>query len=603
LLSAIAYRGPDDQHVWRGDDAVLAHAALHTVPEARASRQPLSDESGKVTLVLDGYCSNWEEVRTELTANGLPLRDRSDAELLLKSYLLWGEDCPRHFDGEYAFAIWDGQRNIGFAARDHHGLRPFYYRAANGQLTIASEIPAVIAAAGIEPTRNVGFLAEIAAGEIYSNEETAWREVSRLPAAHSLRFAQGEISLEQYWKVPVQVSIRYSSDAEYAEHYREVLSECVRRSSRSELPLAAEVSGGLDSSATYAIAHQLLRQGRLPAPGIEGFTCVGVPGSVADEVAFARQAASHVDGTLQEVGLFAPDLNWFCAQSQRSGNVPTYTNAADSIELEQAMQAAGCRVALNGMGGDQWLDGGPLYLYESLRSGDWHGVSASFAADRKAHGWIWAASFAARQACVAILPEGLRAKLHALRHKGDNPMEPFWLSASARQMLAERRARAAARAPHGRLPKIKHAKHTNGQFQLAIDLMEHQRAHSHIEARSPMLSRAFIEFSAQTPEHIRRRGGMTKFVHREALHGILPPSILSRTSKAAFPAKPEISEQLQAFFAGKAYARDAADLFDPDALQALVTRRPDKDVGDYWDYFVWCAFSALALSTNENCAQ
>lgn len=605
ISGGIAHRGADGAGQWlleedsNGIGVGIAHAALHTNAEARESTQPLQSECEQCVVAFDGYVSNWEELRTQLLADGALLRDSSDAELLLQAYMKWGADCPRHVDGEYAFVIWDARRKTAFIARDHHGLRPLYYCWQDRRLIVASELQVVRNAMTRSPPLNKGYLAEIMANSPCSNSETVWQGVERLPAAHFMIAGSAGRQIQRYWSVPQHVTIRYRSTADYVDHYRSVLTESVRRASRTDCMLAAELSGGLDSSATYCMAHKLLNEGTLPAPSIAGYTCTAASGSMADEVEYARDAARFAGGALREVPLFQPALEWFASQSARSVNIPNYTNGADSTDLERAMHTDGCRIAMNGIGGDQWLDGSELFVHDSLKSGDWHGLWTGVKADMPSRGIVGAMAFALRQSLVACLPDSWRRAYHRRRLERAGLQTPFWLSRELQALAAERLEQFERCQPNARMARIKQAKHANAQFQLAIELMEQQRASSGIEGRSPMLARAFIEFSAQTPEHIRFRGGTTKFVHREAMQGLMPQSIVKREDKAVFPETNAQRGELLKHLKNALVEEQASELFDKVGLESLIAKYSDDNTSAFWSQEAWSAFCGNAIAEQQ----
>jgi asparagine synthase (glutamine-hydrolysing) len=139
MADAIAHRGKDGAGTWVESSVGLGHRMLRTTPESLHERQPLCDESGKVCLVLDGRVDNREDLGKTLEAKGAALRDDTDAELVLKSYLQWGEDAPIRILGDFAFAVWDGRHGSLFCARDVFGIRPLNYYCGVNFVLIASE--------------------------------------------------------------------------------------------------------------------------------------------------------------------------------------------------------------------------------------------------------------------------------------------------------------------------------------------------------------------------------------------------------------------------------------------------------------------------------
>ena len=127
MTAAMDYRGPDGIAHWQRGSVALGHCMLRTTTESLEEVQPLANEDESLILVIDGWLSNWEELRADLLSRGAKLRTRSDAELVLRAYEAWGDDCPKHIDSECAFVFWDARRQMAWSARDHAGLRPLLY--------------------------------------------------------------------------------------------------------------------------------------------------------------------------------------------------------------------------------------------------------------------------------------------------------------------------------------------------------------------------------------------------------------------------------------------------------------------------------------------
>jgi len=127
MTTAIAHRGPDGIRHWIRGSVALGQCMLRTTPESLEEDQPLTNEDESLVLVMDGRVDNWEELRKELSGRDTSLRDRSDAELVLRAYEAWGQECLAHIDGDFALVIWDARRQIAFCARDRMGNKPFHY--------------------------------------------------------------------------------------------------------------------------------------------------------------------------------------------------------------------------------------------------------------------------------------------------------------------------------------------------------------------------------------------------------------------------------------------------------------------------------------------
>jgi asparagine synthase (glutamine-hydrolysing) len=536
MMAAMAGRAHDGEGRWAGGRFALGASMLHTTAESIEVSQPLTNDDESLALVLDGYLANWEELRRDLTARGAVLRNRSDAELVLRAYEQWGEDCAERLEGEFAFVIADRRRDRLYAARDHQGLRPVFYCQQGDSLLIASDIAAVVAALDPPPEPNYDYLVGVAAVQMFLPEDTVWQGVKRLRQGHWLSHDGERLVMRRYYELPIGERLRYRSDEEYAEHYRAVLIDSLRRATRSHAPLGMAVSGGLDSSALFCLADHLERKGQLLAPGFQGYTLAADPGSRAYELPYARAAAAHIGRRLTEVPLFRPPLAWFTEQVRRERDIPIPTNGAMTIALEQQAHADGIRVYIDGDGGDEWLQGSFAYYREFLQEGDLAAFLRALRQDSKALGWRKAVPQALRTGLSAFVPNRLRGWIKSARRARfyRNPETFYWLKPEIRALLKRQEA-----AYDAGLPADPHAWTKENMFAspygaFARERMQRQRALNGIESRHPMFSRQFIAFSLATPEHIRRRAGVSKVIHRIALRGIVPDMILDRRTKADF---------------------------------------------------------------------
>ncbi|MDH3742994.1 MAG: asparagine synthase-related protein, partial [Hyphomicrobiales bacterium] len=267
MTDAMAHRGPDGIYHHHRSSIALGYCQLCTTTEALEEVQPAFSGDQQRVLVMDGRIDNFEDLRAELTARGAQLRNRSDAELVLGAYDIWGRDCLQHIDGDFAFVIWDDRRQTAFCARDHNGNKPFCYHWDGKTLTFASQVSAILAMPWVKRERNTGMLAEYLANRWYSRSDTLWAGVSRLVAAHAMEVSRDGPKTAQYWQPDLGRVLPCTSDGEYAEYYRALVSKVVQRMTRSHKPVAFEVSGGLDSSALFALFVHLRHQTAVNAPG------------------------------------------------------------------------------------------------------------------------------------------------------------------------------------------------------------------------------------------------------------------------------------------------------------------------------------------------
>ena len=264
MLEAMAYRGPDGlNHLCNGPVA-LGHALLQTT--LAGPQMPAQVPGTELYLTLDGRLDNAEELIAALGLQQHP----SDDGLIAAAYQHWGDTFPRHLDGDFALALWDAPRQRLLCARDHTGTRPFYYHCGCGFITFASELPPLLALAEGTLVPNQDMVTQFLGQCWVSNEDTFWQGFRRLPPAHTLAVSAGQVQVQRYWQPDFQRVLEYPHLQDYRNHYRELLADIVMRQGRSDYPVAFEVSGGLDSSALFAVASELQRSGDLPSPDIAG---------------------------------------------------------------------------------------------------------------------------------------------------------------------------------------------------------------------------------------------------------------------------------------------------------------------------------------------
>ncbi|MGB3166543.1 MAG: asparagine synthase-related protein [Alteraurantiacibacter sp.] len=588
MLRTMRHYGPDGSASWSDERVALGHLALHGTAEERASAQPLHDTERGTGIVMDGYLLNREELLEELAANAVPVIDRSDAAIVLAAYRAWGEDAPRHCEGEFAFAIWDARRSRLLCARDHQGMRPLFYYWDGRRLVVASSIAGVCAALPRNPRPNTGLLAELAAFRFYTREETVRSGVMRLVQGHCMIADASGIRSREYWQLPFGKTLRYRHDAQYAEHYRELLTETVRRCARSDRPIAAEVSGGLDSTALFCIAHDMQRNARLPAPTLRGYTLDGPKGSPADEIAYVEAVERERGVRIARVPHFLPDLDWFAEEAVNACDMPLMPNGALSIGEEREAAADGCRAVMNGVGGDQWLYGTRYYYRELLGRADGRGLWRAIHRDAEEEGWQRSFDLLLHYGIGPLAPTPLLALARKAKQRlgqDDRPYDDL-LTDAARTELADRRAECEASRPHDPEARAMQEKLTAPWWSHMFDLNARQVALSGVEQRHPFLARRLVEFLAAIPADKLRHGGDTgKLLHRDAMKGVLPEQVRTRRGGAS-------SDAVFARYAGELRERLSRCDWPVEGIvdRARLTARLESPAPDGLALELWGAF-------------
>jgi asparagine synthase (glutamine-hydrolysing) len=254
MTDFMAYRGPDAQEIWSEGSVGFGHTMLRTTRESFNEHQPVSLD-GEVWITADARIDGRKELAGKLATD---LAGLTDVELILHAYNVWGEKCLEHLLGDFAFAIWDGRKQRLFCARDHFGVKPFYYARAGDSFVFSNTLDCVRLHPSVSDELNDAAIGDfLLFGFNQEATTTTFADIKRLPPAHYLIWSEGVARIIRYWTLPTDGHIRYRRDDEYVEHFRELLKAAVEDRLRAD-NIAVSMSGGLDSTSVAAIAKGLL---------------------------------------------------------------------------------------------------------------------------------------------------------------------------------------------------------------------------------------------------------------------------------------------------------------------------------------------------------
>lgn len=529
MLQAQRYRGPDRLGVWLDGSVALGHCQLAVTPEAVSEEQPLANEGRTVWVVLDGRLDNRSELTEALRAMGQTPRTLADADVLLCAYEAWGSDCVEKLLGDFAFAIWDGERRALVCARDVLGSRPLYVHQRDGLTAVASEIAPLFAHPSVRREPNDGFVAECLSGQMVHRTETVWRDINRLEPGHVLTVARGKTSVRRYWQPDPGFEIRYARDEEYGEHLADLVRTALRARLRTSGPLGVMLSGGLDSSSIVGAMHQMgAVNGFGPVPT---YSIVG-PGEEWDETTFIDAVAAKWPLRSRRFPTFHPPPGHFAAEAIRVQDLAPYPNGEMANTLFQAASDDGVRVLLTGSWSDSWLTGSYQYyadLAGSLRVGDlWRHLNAqpdrldTFRPRSMFRSMVW-----------PLLPRPVR---QAVKWTLGRDGVARWVTKRLAESV-DLRGRLGPAAPEISFPTRAKADSYRMAFSGVTlhgsEAHERSAAQFGIDTRHPFGDRRILEFGLAIPEEQRWRGPLTKFVLRTAARDWLPPVTQQRTTYGA----------------------------------------------------------------------
>jgi asparagine synthase (glutamine-hydrolysing) len=344
---------------------------------------------------------------------------------------------------------------------------------------------------------------------------------------------------EAYWEPDVWMTLPYTKDEDYVDHYRNLFADVVRRMSRSNLPVAYEVSGGLDSSAIFAMAENLRQKHELPAPAIEGYVLAFHDDADANELEYSRSVGKHLGLEIQEILPDKKPISWYRDWARRYRVFPGFPNGVMALSIREKARSDGSRVLLAGVGGDEWVDGSRAYYAEALATGQWRELYRYMETDCREVGVRSSIGWLLRAGIFPLLPTQVRAGLRKIITRGriEGVDRDDWLTPSMRHLIRQRRAQYVA-APSEKIRRVGQRSQLNmlaGAYSmLAREMEERLSSHTGLELRRPFWDARIVQFAFATPERLRVQGRMTKTLHRQAMFGLLPDQVLTRETKADF---------------------------------------------------------------------
>ncbi len=368
MTSAMKDRAPDGCDLWCSGHVGFGHAMLRIPPESEKQHQPCTLD-GRVWITADARIDGRPELIAQLRSAGrLVPEEAPDAELILHAYHAFGEPFLEHLIGDFAFALWDDRSEELICARDHFGVRPFYYARTDSAFLFASDIDALLAHPAIGATLDENAVGDfMLLGSYHDAEATIYRDVRCLPAASRLSVHRTAFHVRRYWEPPVDVPVRYRDRLEYVEHFRELMTLAVHDRLRAD-HVALELSGGMDSTAVAAIAAARARTGGCALTAYTNTCNQLFPEE--QEGHFAGMVAAHlsIPIVLRELGAYSlfERLGSPALKTAEPSSNPYLAFFHDTLAH---IGRTGARVVLSGQGGDAMLDNTFAYHAHLLRSG------------------------------------------------------------------------------------------------------------------------------------------------------------------------------------------------------------------------------------------
>lgn len=518
MCDSIRHRGPDDDGRQIIGEAALGMRRLSIIDVA-GGQQPISNETGDITVVYNGEIYNYHELRARLLKAGHQLSTRSDTETLVHLYEDDGDRLVDSLRGMYGFAIWDAHRQRLVLARDRLGIKPLYYWERADGISFASELRSFLVDPAFEPRLNEEAIALFLTFGYVPDPHCVFQGVRKLPPGHVLTWNRDEgISVRRYWS-PLKPEVAIEA-SEAVTELRRLLDDAVRSHLESEVPLGAFLSGGIDSSTVVALMARAMDR------RVQTFS-IGFEEPEYNEAPHAARVAAEL-GTDHTELIVRPDADQLVEDVIRGFDEPFADSSALPTLLVSHLARERVTVALSGDGGDELFGGytryakvagmsppGPPVLRRLLR-----GLALLRPPGARGRAWMLtrASGHRGRYASTVAIPLSVReggvggAAVARWRDSLEHVLDPWFDRFGSRDFATQ-------------MMMVDLETYLPGDILTKVDRMSMAVS---LEARVPLLDHHVVEFAMSLPSHLKIRQGTGKWILREAIQGVVPASVLSK---------------------------------------------------------------------------
>jgi len=541
MADAIAHRGPDGEGYYYSNDKTLAlaHKRLSII-DPKHGQQPMHSEGNEVSVTFNGAIYNFLELRRELISLGNPIKTYSDTEVLLYSYLEWGEKCLSRFNGMFAFVIHDRRKNILFGARDRLGEKPLYYFHDKENFIFASEIKAILASDKVKASLNNESLHEYLTFQYYLDNNTLFDNIVKLKPGYCFVLDEKTMNLDikEYWDISYSANDESYDEKYYVDKLRTLIEDSISLRLRADVPLGAHLSGGIDSSAVAALNAMHLGN----SLKLETFTGKFAEGLDYDETKYALEVSKNINSNYNEILIkdtdfldSIEDIVYYMDEPQAGPGVFSQYQVAKHASEK-------VKVVLGGQGGDEIFLGYTRYFiayYEKMLK---RNISES---------GEYYQNILNNMTPNLFQMNGYQPMMKDFFSKGlfeDDAKRYFRLTNrfSSNESIFSKEFLKTDYNSFEKFNKI-FSKHDTSivnkmsyydlkTFLPSLLHVEDRTSMAHgLESRVPLIDHRIIEFAANIPAHIKFKDGATKYLPKKIFKNTIPDSILNRKDKKGFP--------------------------------------------------------------------
>lgn len=577
MSDALAHRGPDGEGMWTNasNTVGLSHRRLSIIDLSAAAAQPMH-YAQRYSIVYNGEIYNYIELKRELIRVGYRFENFSDTEVILAAYDFYGEKCLQYFDGMFAFAIWDEELQLLFAARDPFGEKPFYYHQQNGLFCFASEMKALWAAGIPRDIDNKMLLNYLTLGYVQNagdRSQTFFTGITSLLPAHYLVLEAntGKYAVRNYWELDKQTVVKIAEP--YAiKQFNNLLQDSVCKRMRSDVAIGTSLSGGLDSSSLTACVMKELRK-KTSYPKFKSFSAV-FPGFEKDEQPYIKALVKHFSLDAATVTPTADqmitDFEKLCYHQEEP--FPSSSIYAQYKVFELAANA-GVSVLMDGQGADETMAGYHKYLHWYIQEL----VSKNKFSEAKKERKLFAAHnmrmhWGIKNVLASLLPSHTSIALEKREYQliaGNNEVSKQLLG-----YLKGREWEGIHKPIVNKLNDILYFNTIENGLEEMLRFADRSSMAHGVEVRLPFLNTQLVQFIFSLPSQYKIREGYTKWILRKAMNDSIPESVCWRTDKTGFepPQKQWMSDPLLSDYMHEAKKKLVHEnLLRPQVLQKKVT--------------------------------
>jgi asparagine synthase (glutamine-hydrolysing) len=360
MLRSFSHRGPDESGIYHSSTATIGNVRLSII-DLQTGQQPLADITGRYWIVFNGEIFNYIELREELEKKDVRLKTRSDTEVLVNLYAMYGKSCLSMLNGQFAFAIWDKKKEELFLARDRVGIRPLFYTIANGVFYFASEIKSLFRNPELTRELDPQSLSQIYTFWTALTPETAFKDIFELSPGHFMTFGRNGLKTEKFWELNIGPMRADLSLPDALEQFHELFTSAVRIRLRADVEVAAYLSGGLDSTTTVAYIRDI-------EPGVLNTFSIGFEDKDFDESKYQEEAVRYLNTNHQSITCSSKEIAEAFPRVVWHSETPlTRTAPTPMLFLSKLVRDNNIKVVITGEGSDEILAGYDIFREAVIR--------------------------------------------------------------------------------------------------------------------------------------------------------------------------------------------------------------------------------------------